>query len=270
MKIAVLGSRGFVGSNLAKHLSFSYDVTPITRDTLNLLDGLAVRNYLKKHNFDVIVNCAATMTNNETLDDARNNLGIFINFYDNKDLFGKFINTASGAEFDRSTSIDNALEKDIFNRMPKDSYGWGQNIKSRLCVHTPKFYNIRIFNCFGIGEMPTRIFSRFLSDGKIEIINDRYFDYFSIDDLKIVVKHCIENNWSFKDINAVYEKKYKISEVLKMFCDLNSLESNYSIISESNNNYTGSALLLKALNIKLKGLEMGLINYIQRNDNGSL
>ena len=93
---------------------------------------------------------AAMMTNDDGIIDARNNFGMFMNFYDNRSLFGKFINTASGAEFDRTTNIDNVSESEIFNRMPRDSYGWGQNMKSRICAQTDNFYNIRIFNCFGL------------------------------------------------------------------------------------------------------------------------
>ena len=262
MKIAVLGARGFVGNSLASYLLHNNHVTPVTRDTLDMLNPTAVKHFLKEGKFDVIVNCAAVMTNNETLHDARNNLGIFMNFYNNADLFGKFINTASGAEFDRTTNIDNALETDIFNRMPVDSYGWGQNIKARLCAQTSRFYNIRIFNCFGKGELSTRIFPKFLKEGKVEINGDRYFDYFSIDDLQRVVEHCIMHDWPINDVNAVYENKIKISQALTLFCSTNNLEPNFTVVSESLNNYTGRGLSLKTLGIELDGLEKGFKNYL--------
>jgi GDP-L-fucose synthase len=261
MKIAVLGSRGFVGSSITEFLTDNNNVTPVTRDTLNLLDATEVKCFLKNNLFDVIINCAAVMTNDQSLHDARNNLGIFMNFYDNADLFGKFINTASGAEFDRNTNIDNASESLIFNCMPSDSYGWGQNIKARLCARTNNFYNIRIFNCFGKGEMNTRIFPRFLANKTMEITNDRYFDYFSIQDFKKIVSHCIENNWAINDVNAVYEQKYKISEVIEKFCNLNQLAPSFKVVNESSNKYTGCGVLLKSLGINLDGLENGLLTY---------
>lgn len=262
MNIAILGARGFVGRNLAAHLSTSHRVTAVTRETLDVLDPIAVKEFLKENVFDAVVNCAAVMTDDSTLHDTRNNFGMFMNFYNNAGWFGKFINTASGAEFDRSTDINSALEAQIFSRMPQDSYGFGQNMKARLCAQTDGFYNIRIFNCFGKGEIPTRIFPRFLSQGKLEISNDRYFDYFSIQDLQKVVEHCIDHDWPIKDVNAVYEQKLKISQALKKFCSVNDLEPNFKVISESNNNYTGSGLSLKTLGIKLEGLEQGFRNYI--------
>ena len=262
MKIAVLGANGFVGRNLARHLINNHHVTPVTRDILDMLNPNAVTMFLKEGTFDVIINCAAIMTNDESLNDARNNLGIFMNFYNNRELFGKFINTASGAEFDRSTNIDCVIESDIFNHMPKDSYGWGQNLKARLSAKTDNFYNIRIFNCFGYGELETRLFSRFLKQGHIEISNDRYFDYFSINDLCKVVDYYIKQTLPISDVNAVYENKIKISEALELFCKVCNIEPTFKVISTSFNNYTGSSLGLKTLGIELDGLEKGFGDYI--------
>lgn len=261
MKLAVLGSNGFVGSNLTQYLKYNYDVVPVTRQTVDLLDPLKVKEYLKINNFDVIVNCAATMTDNNLLNDARNNLGIFMNFYNNLDLFGKFINTASGAEFDRSKNIDNMNETSIFNCMPKDSYGWSQNIKARLCATTPNFYNLRIFNCFGLTEPKTRIFPKFVNSDQFTIYDDRYFDYFSVQDLCIVVEYFLKQEPKFKDINCVYNTKYFISEVISMFKIINNINKTINVVSKSNLNYTGSSLRIDSLNLPLRGLEYGLANY---------
>jgi hypothetical protein len=58
-------------------------------------------------------------------------------------------------------------------------------------------------------------------------------------------------------------KKYKISQVLEMFCELNNLPKDFEIISTSNINYTGDGLKLNSLSIPLQGLEHGLANYIK-------
>ncbi len=262
MKIAVLGAKGFVGSNLTKHLSKQYQVTPVTRKTVDLLDPEKVKAYLEKEKFDVIVNAAAVMTENDTLADTRNNLGIFMNFYNNCGLFKKFINLASGAEYDRTQDINNADESLIFKRMPQDSYGFGQNVKSRLAVNKPGFYNLRIFNCFGKEESDTRIFPRFLKKrDKFEITGDRYFDFFSIQDLCKVVDSFVKNDHVIYDVNCVYTKKYKISEAVTLFAQIRGLQSDFKIFSESMNNYTGSGEKLHSLGIELDGLEQGFKDY---------
>jgi nucleoside-diphosphate-sugar epimerase len=261
MKIVLLGSNGFIGKNLVSLLSNKFEIIPVNRQTLDLLDPLSVRNFLIEKKVHTVINAAAIMTDSNLLDDTRNNLGIFLNFYHNHNLFSKFINLASGAEYDRTLDINLIKETEIFNRLPKDSYGFGQNIKSRLSWDRENFFNIRIFNCFGIGEYSTRLFTRFVNQGHIDISNDRYFDYFSLEDLHLLVDHCITNDWSIKDVNAVYEKKYKISEVIEMFCNINSFEPKFTILNEIKNNYTGSAENLLKLEIPLTGLEKGLAVY---------
>ena len=262
MKIAILGANGFVGSNLVKFLSKQHEVVPITRKTLDLLDPLRVKVYLQQEQFDIVVNAAAAMTDNNALSDTRNNLGIFMNFYNNNNLFKKFINLASGAEYDRTRDINNADESMIFERMPQDSYGFGQNIKSRLAAEKPGFYNLRIFNCFGKGESESRIFPVFLKKkSKFEVSGDRYFDYFSIQDLCKVVDSFIINDHVVYDVNCVYLKKYKISEAVAMFADAREIKSNFTIASTSKNNYTGSGEKLHSLRIELNGLEQGFKDY---------
>ena len=264
MNIAVIGSRGFVGSSLYHHLSIQHQVTGITRDILDILNPDKVADFLKANRYDVIVNAAATMAGDTGLEDTRNNLGLFMNFHNCRSLFGKFINLGSGAEFDRTRNIDSADPEDVFKVMPIDSYGFGQNMKSRICQVTDNFYTVRIFNCFGPGEMSTRLFPKYLKSEQFAISNDRYFDYFSIQDLCTVIDHCIDNTWVIKDVNAVYPTKYKISEVLGKFCTLNNLEPKFTVDSTSPNNYTGNGSPLNSLSIKLRGLDYGLQNYLNK------
>lgn len=260
MKIAVIGANGFVGSSLYKHLSKKYTTVPVTRTTVDILNLDNLKKYLSANTFDTIVICAATMQNNIT--DLHNNLGLMINFYHCRNLFGKLINTASGAEYDRMTDINLAPESDIFVKKPNDFYGLSQNLRSQLCFSTENFYNLRIFNCFGRNEISTRIFPRLLSSQyEFPINNDRYFDYFSIQDLCTVVDYFVCNTSAVKDINCVYTKKYLISEVANKFIDMHKLNFQIKIESKSNLNYTGDASKLNALGLNLNGLEHGLANY---------
>jgi hypothetical protein len=84
------------------------------------------------------------------------------------------------------------------------------------------------------------------------------------------VQDCIEKDWAINDINAVYTEKYKISEVLNMFCSANGLEPDFNIISTSSTNYTGNGEKLQSLGIKLNGLHDGLSGYIEKEENDSI
>lgn len=263
MNIAILGANGFVGSNLANYFDSKHEVTRVTRNTLDLLDFNAVQDFLSKTKYDVIICCAATMNNN--IEDVRNNLGLYMNFYQLHYLFDKFINTASGAEYDRSRNINRARENEIWKGLPKDSYGLGQNLRSRLSYDRENFYNLRIFNCFGSGEISTRLFPKMLEGDNYNftITNDRYFDYFSIEDLCLVADYYVHNTIPLHliDINCVYQKKYKISEVADKFNRIQNLRKQILVSSVSENNYTGDGSKLASLPIKLTGLLQGLDNY---------
>jgi dTDP-4-dehydrorhamnose reductase len=264
MKIAVLGANGFVGSSLAKYFARENLVIPVTRGTINLLDPVSVKQWLIAHKFDVVINAATTMQDSDSLIDTRNNLGLFMNFYNNKNLFGKLINFSSGAEFDRRNDIDQYNENQIFNVLPIDSYGFGQNMKSRISAQTENFYTIRIFNCFGLGEIASRIFPKLLqatSAQPLTITNDREFDYFGIRDLCSLTSYFLDTSPEVKDVNAVYFEKFKISTVVTKFCDLNNLEKNFIIQSSGGNRYTGNGRILSELPVQLLGLDNELKHY---------
>ena len=264
MKIAIVGSNGFVGSSLVSFLSTKFDVSPVTSRSINLLDNQQTRDFLKTNKFDVIINAAARMSDPVLINDTHNNLGLFMNLYNNRNWFGKMINLGSGAEFDRALDINNIDEEEIYNRMPKDSYGFGQNIKSRLCYDTDNFYTLRIFNCFGSGELTTRVFPRFLScTDSFTITHDRYFDFFSIQDLCAVVEHvATASDIAFKDINCVYQNKLLISQTIEKFANIHNQTTPIQVVSVGDKNYTGNGDKLAKLNIKLSGLENGFKNYL--------
>lgn len=267
MKIAILGSNGFVGRNLTERFKYAgNEVFELNRSSIDLLDPRTVRDWLENNRPDVVINAAASMGHPDLLSDTYNNLGIFMNFYDNAHNFGRMINLASGAEFDREQNLDRIVESRITERMPKDSYGFGQNIKSRLALHRDNYYTLRIFNCFGLGEPKTRLIPRFLaSNSQFKIVNDRYFDYFGIDDLYTVVKHFSTVTYRYtplRDINCVYNDKIKISEFLAMFCETRGISNDgWAIESSSDIHYTGSGDKLVNLGIDLLGLRKCLERY---------
>lgn len=262
MKIAVLGANGFIGNHLTNFLSKKYEVIPVTRQDLNLFSFYEVTQFLLTHKFDYIINSAVTHNQDTLLLDTRNNLSIFMNFYNNSEKFGKFIHLGSGAEFDRTLDITNAKEIDIFNRNPNDSYGFSHNLMSRLCYEKDNFLTVRIFGCFGSQEKSTRLIPRLLASyKKFHIQNDRYFDYISIQDLCIILQFIIDKNILIKDINCVYNNKIKLSEFLQKFIKIHNISINIVTETKSNFNYTGNGNLITNLNIELEGLDEGIKKY---------
>jgi GDP-L-fucose synthase len=188
------------------------------------------------------------------------NINIFLNLYLLKDHFGKLLNLGSGAEFDRSKSIDNALEKDIITIKPKDHYGLSKNIISNICLSTDNFYTLRLFGCVHHTEGGNKLFKKISKTKEEIIIDDRYFDYISMEDLYPIVKYFIEETPKIKDINLVYSQKFLLSELANKFVKIHNLRANI-LYKQSSLNYTGSSLLIDSLNLPLSGIDITLERY---------
>lgn len=267
MKIVILGAGGFLGKCILKYLK-NYNLIAITRKELNLLNYFEVQTWLVNNEPDIIINCAIaggtkSGINLQSFDDVKNNVSVFLNFYNNSQYFSKFINIGSGAEFDLDTDIDNFTEDKILNVIPKDSYGYSKNLISRLVLEKPNFYTLRLFGCFDNLEPNYRLFKKLLNSEKI-IIKDRKFDYISAEDFCKILEFYIENNDLIKDINCVYQNKLWLNEILNKF--------NIQFVCDEINllNYTGNGDKLKTLNINFEGLDAGIKKYIIKAQNGGL
>ena len=102
--------------------------------------------------------------------------------------------------------------------------------------------NLRIFNIYGryiknSNNFIDSIIDSCLSNNEINILEDRYFDIFYIENLRAILFKII-NKDILCDYNLVHEKKYKISEIILFI--RNYLNSNSHIkILDNGRNYTG-------------------------------
>lgn len=262
MKIAVIGSNGFLGRYLTKSLSLKYTVLPVTRQTVDISNYAAVQIWLQEHKPDVVVNCAISgggpAVDEINYSHVQHDLAVFLNFY-NSNYVMKYINIGSGAEFDRRTDINCAKEDDIVVAKPLESYSFVKNTIARLCRNRMNFYTLRLFGCFDSSEPDFRLLKKFKEDSKIEI-QDRYFDYISLRDFATVVDYYIREAGP-QDINCVYADKLLLSEQLKKFAKYHVPDSTISCKLELGRSYTGNGDKLQQLNLNLAGLEESLRLY---------
>ena len=90
MRILITGTNGYVGKSLYVALKDKCNVTAITRNELNLLNGLAVDEFFKDKTFDVVLHCAVKGGSRLQQDDwsiLDTNLSMYYNLHSNKDKF---------------------------------------------------------------------------------------------------------------------------------------------------------------------------------------
>ena len=265
MKILITGANGFVGRNLAAALT-EHEVTKLTRQTVDLTNKTTVHKFFENKSFDVVLHCAMVGGRrylNDGPDVLYKNLAMFYNLLEHQDKFGKLINFGSGAELDRSQSIDstNQYYKDCY---PVDYYGMAKNIIARLIENEDKCFSFRLFNVFGADEESARFIraniQRYIDREPIIIHQDKIMDFFYIDDLVTLVKFYLDKNYIPEEINAVYKDKHTLGGIATMINNL-SYPDQVDIIIEKeglSKAYVGKSTRLDLLKLPLKGLEQGI------------
>ena len=267
MNILVTGANGFIGSNIIESLSNKFNFFKGTRNNIDLYSVDSIEKYLDENKIDTVIHCAiegGSRLKQDTSDIFYRNILIYENLIKFNHRYKVFINFGSGAEFDRKYDISNVNEYDMFGVVPTDFYGLSKNIISKLSVHYCASVNLRIFGCFYHNELSTRFIknniNKYINHKSMIIHQDRYMDFFYMDDLINIIEYSLNNPPStYKDINMSYLKKYKLSDITSIINDLSSYK--VDVIIENENfglNYTGNGELLNSLNLKLKGLELGI------------
>lgn len=188
MKMLITGTNGFIGRNLMEYFQERRkNVYCPKRLELDLLDSSAVSDYLKKHGFDIVINCAITTTSVEQ------NLKMYFDIEKCSGLFGKMINLGSGAEYDSNNYIPKMKEEYFGEHIPSDIYGFSKYLIAKdIEKEHRNIINLRLFGIYGKYENYKRRFissniCRVLCNLNISINKNVFFDYlYIVDFLKIV------------------------------------------------------------------------------------
>ena len=203
MHVCVLGSNGFIGQNLLR----GTDWLGVTRQYLDLTDQKAVDAFFDQSEpFDAVVHCAVVGGSRLKSDDGEvlyKNILMFENVVRHLGKIKRLVYFSSGA----------ALRGDP----PTDPYGLSKwMIDRRIETLGPNVYSLRIWGCYGPGELPTRFSAVCRATGHVVIQQDRYFDFIDVEDVKkIVEQYCSSGGEKYK--NLVYPEKKKLSEWAEVF-----------------------------------------------------
>lgn len=265
MKILITGSNGFIGSYLCKYYTeYGHQVIPLHRGVCDLEDAQSVNNFFTANPCNVVIHTALwgrDYVRKFHPEMYERNWNIWQNLLSNRDKFEKFVNLGSGLEYDGSRDIRYADEDDILYVEPSAPYDRVKNHISRAIFDLPFFYTLRLFGVAHYTE-GNRFFSRVISQPEFIIENDHEYDYFNLEDLPTVIDLILNNKIQHKFLNCVYEQKYKLSQLAKLFCDIKMIDSNkIKVLANKETNYTGNNARLASYNLPLLGLELAMLRY---------
>ena len=257
MNILVTGGSGFIGScvsNFLKEHTFHIIYSP-GRKELDVLNLECLRDYINSKKINLVIHTAITGGRRTSVDNAEvfyKNILMFENLLAAIHPDIKIINIGSGSEFDKRRDLTNTKEVELGNFVPIDYYGFSKYVIAKKIGEYENIVNLRIFNCFGINEVPNKFIMNAMKNKKIVIDIDKYMDFFYIEDLCKVVQYYINFpsfNRLIRDINCVYMQKYMLSDIAKII-------GTPEIVIEKTNglNYTGDGEILNDLRLPFFGL----------------
>jgi nucleoside-diphosphate-sugar epimerase len=200
MRVCVLGAHGFIGKNLCRGTSW-FDVT---RGDVNLLNQEDVQKYFDTHTYDVVVHCAVvggSRLEKDASDVLYKNILMFENV---ASVFkGKMLYFSSGAA--------------LRGNPPTDPYGLSKWLVDRRIETIPNAHSLRIWGCYGPGELPTRFSAVCARDGHVVIERDRYFDFIDVEDVRRIVCEYVRGERTDKEYDLVYPEKLLLSQWAEKF-----------------------------------------------------
>jgi GDP-L-fucose synthase len=252
MKILITGSNGVIGSFLSKKLR-EHDVYTPKRSAVDFTNREHVDKLFNSHDkFDLVIHCAAIGGHrkyHDSWDVLDSNIRMYYNILEYKNKYDKFITFGSGAE----------------NYLDYTPYGLSKKVIHNSILDQINFYNIRIFGLFGEGEIETRFIrsalTNYINKKPIKIHQDKFMDFFYIEDLLTVVKYYIETKCPPKFVDCCYTKEkrslYNIAKFINTFGDY-EVPINVQDETSKVTKYVGEETMILDLPINLIGLENSL------------
>ncbi|MBQ9277750.1 MAG: NAD-dependent epimerase/dehydratase family protein [Lachnospiraceae bacterium] len=254
-KVLITGGSGFIGRNVFEHLKDNpqFEVMAPDSKELNCIEENEVKDYLKKNNFDLVLNFAVYGDGIDKSKDGTKildyNLRMYYNFARYSDMYGKMIYAGSGAEYDKRFPIIDVKEEDLKDRwMPSDQYGLMKRIVGEHIEASDNIYNFRLFGIFGKYEYyPLKFISnvccKSIFDLPLSIRQDVYFDYLWIDDFLSILDRFLEIDVpKYHTYNVCHGEKILLSDICKTVNKISNKDNRIIICKEGlANEYTGSS-----------------------------
>jgi len=210
LKVLITGASGFIGRNLVERFREAHKLEAPRRAELDLLDAAAVREYLERRHFDVVIH-AATERSNRLVTGApellERNCRMFFNVSRNAHAFGRMLFLSSAAVYDRGRVPPLVREEAFDERVPDEPYGFSKYICAKAIAAMERVYELRLFAVFGPGEdWRVRFISnaccRAVWDLPVTLRQNAIFDYLDVDDLGRIVELFFGGSFRHRQYNV--------------------------------------------------------------------
>ena len=231
MRILITGANGYIGKSLHSALRKTHYVVAIHRGNFDLTDATALGEFFKgSHHFDVVLHCAvagATNPRGVNWNIMDKNLTMYYNLLQYSKHYTRLIHFGSGAE----------------TYLPSTPYGYSKKVIAKSILNQDNFYNIKLFGVFDENELETRFIKanilRYIKKEPIQIHENKFIDFFYMQDLISVVKYYIGEKEPPKEFDCVYkEKSYTLRGVATLINGLSDYEVEVLVENEAGDNYT--------------------------------
>jgi nucleoside-diphosphate-sugar epimerase len=100
---------------------------------------------------------------------------------------------------------------------PTDPYGLSKWLIDKRIETIPGAHSLRIWGCYGPGELPTRFSAVCKREGHVVIDQDRYFDFIDVEDVRKIVGEYVNGDRHEKECDLVYPEKLLLSQWAEKF-----------------------------------------------------
>lgn len=264
MKILFTGHRGFLGREIIPLIRPFGEISTFEGDLRN---KYLVEEFIEKNGVDRIIHAAVKGARRDEIQSEQtlcDNLQMSCNLA-YTDL--PMLTICSGKIFGYQVAIEGAKETECLNRFPTDFYGQSKFIFYSIARDMSNVHFMRFFNVFGVSEQESRFvranIQRSLRGQPMIIHRDILMDTFYVKDSIPFIQDWIIGSDIPHNINMVYEKKLKLSEICMMINELVPKPVEIKILESGTGiNYFGDGELLQAAKYPLMGLKQGLADIV--------
>ena len=273
-RVLLTGGSGFIGRNIAPIMKNFCELYMPTRKELNLLDAVAVEQYIIDNKIDVVLHSANPNPVKNALDSAdkmfEDSIRVFMNLYHAQPHYEMMYTLGSGAEYNKQLDMVSVTEEEENRAVPYDSYGLAKHTINQIIASSPKQCNLRIFACYGPGDHSSKFITHCIHccmrGEAITIRQNCYFDYMHVFDFGKVMEYFVNKTPKYRSYNICSGTRRTLKEIAEEVAKQMGSDKEVVVLADGwNKEYTASnqRLLNELGDYQFITLEDGVAMQIQ-------